>query len=84
MRLQKQLCSFLIDCVFDVNCKDGDNPDGDVDLFYGFWVPGVETKRGACLTDEPVCRDCRVVERSKYEEYYPCPLVTNYEFLDTY
>ena len=51
MRLQKRLCRFLIDCVFDVNCKKGEDPDGDVGLFYGFWVPDVETKRGACLPE---------------------------------
>jgi hypothetical protein len=86
MRLQKQLCGFLINCLFDVKCKGGDNPDGDVDLFHGFWVPGVETKRGACIPEEALteCRDCRVLERTKYEEYYPCPLVTSYDFLDSY
>lgn len=86
MRLQKQLCERLINCLFDVRCKGGDNPDGDVDLFHGFWVPDVETKRGPCIPRDGLteCYLCRVLERSKYEEYYSCPTVTNYEFLDYY
>jgi hypothetical protein len=86
MRLQKQLCRLLINCLFNVNCKDGDNPDGDVDLFHGFWVPDVEMKRGECVPEvgQTECPDCRVVEPSKYEEYHECPLVTSYRFLDSY